>query len=391
MTTFFAFVIVITVLVFVHELGHFIAARSVGVRVERFSILLPPRLIALTSVDEGWEFRLFFFGRDEATGKLVWKPVVEKMIRRPGRKGSLTEYTLALIPFGGYVKMSGMIDESMDAAIEHQPFEVLSKPKWAQIWVMSAGVIMNILLAFILFSWIIGVTGIPEVTAEPVVGSVLEGMPAQTLGLEQGDRILSIDGQNVATWAAMTELIRPRANETVNLVWQRDSEIFHQDVVIGVDPTGMTEGENGMLGISPDYVYRPVSFSGALKAGAVSTVNGFGLIYLSLKMIATGTASIKDIGGPIAIARYAGDAAAMGWIYLVQFMALISVNLAFINILPVPGLDGGHILITLVEVVRRKPLTIKTRLLIQQVGMALLLVLIVTIMYNDIWKLIFSR
>ncbi len=389
MTTIFAFVIVITVLVFVHELGHYLAARSVGVRVERFSILLPPRIISFTSVPGGWEFRFFFFGRDEF-GKIIWKPIYERMINRPGRKGSLTEYTLALIPFGGYVKMSGMIDESLDTEVEHQPYEVLSKPKWAQIWVMSAGVIMNIVLAFILFSWITGVTGIPEATNEPVVGSILEGLPAQEIGMEPGDRIISIEGQSVETWSAMTELIRPRANESVHLVWERGREIIERDVVIGIDPTGMVEGEKGMLGIGPEWTYQPVSFGGALKAGAISTINGFGLIVLSMKMIASGTAQMSDIGGPIAIAQYAGDAAEMGWIYLVQFMALISVNLAFINILPIPGLDGGHILITIVEAIRRKPLTIKSRMVIQQIGMAVLLVLIVFVMANDIGKL-FTR
>ncbi len=390
MTTLFAFVIVITVLVFVHELGHYLAARSVGVRVERFSILLPPRLLSFTSVADGWEFRFFFIGRDE-TRKLVWKPVYTRFINKPGRRGSLTEYTLALIPFGGYVKLSGMIDESLDSTVEHAPYELLTKPRWAQAWVMSAGVIMNIVLAFILFSWIVGITGIPAISDEPVIAGILEDMPAEQLGLQPGDRILAIDGVQVVTWTEMTYLIRPRPGDAVSLRWERSGVIHEENVTIGIDPSPLSADSTGMLGIAPEWEYTPVNFIGALRAGAISTVNGFGLIYLSLKMIADGTASVKDIGGPIAIAQIAGDAAEMGWIYLVQFIALISVNLAFINILPVPGLDGGHILVIIIEALRRKPLTIKTRMIIQQIGMAILMVLILVIMYNDIWKLIFTR
>ncbi|NQU27731.1 MAG: site-2 protease family protein, partial [Candidatus Marinimicrobia bacterium] len=262
MTTFLAFVIVITVLVFFHELGHYLAARSVGVRVERFSILLPPRLFSFTSVDGGWEFKLFFFGKDES-GKLIWKPVISKLIPRPGRHGSLTEYTLALIPFGGYVKMSGMIDESMDTSIEHAPFELLSKSKWAQAWVMSAGVIMNILLAFVLFSWIAGVTGIPEISNEPVVSTVLKNMPAEEIGLLPGDRIVSIGGQPVTTWEEMTNLIRPIPAQEVLLVWQRDDAQMKAEVRIGINPNPVQNDSTGMLGIAPVWEYQPVNFVGA--------------------------------------------------------------------------------------------------------------------------------
>ena len=390
MTTFLAFVIVITVLVFFHEMGHYLAARSVGVRVERFSILLPPRLISFTSVPDGWEFRLFFYGRNELS-KLIWKPVYTRFISRPGRKGSLTEYTLASIPFGGYVKLSGMIDESLDTTVKHAPYELLSKPRWAQAWVMSAGVIMNIVLAFILFTWIVGITGIPEVSDEPIVSGVLEGMPAEELGLQPGDRIVAIDGNEVTNWNEMTRMIRLIPGKRISLRWERSGVIHEENVTIGVDPSPLRTDSIGMLGIAPEWEYTPVNFIGALRAGAISTVNGFGLIYLSIKMIADGRASVKDIGGPIAIAQFAGDAAEMGWIYLVQFMALISVNLAFINILPVPGLDGGHLLVIIIEALRRKPLTIKTRMVIQQIGMAILMVLILTIMYNDILKLIFTN
>ncbi len=386
MTTIVAFLITITVLVFIHELGHYLAARSVGVRIERFSILLPPRLFSFTSIKDGWEFRLFFFAKDD-TGKLVWKPVYQRLLTKPGRKGSLTEYTLALIPFGGYVKMSGMIDESMDTNIDHAPYELLSKPKWAQAWVMSAGVIMNIVLAFILFTWVITVNGVPEVSTEPVISGVLDGMPAQAIGMEAGDRVLAIDDTAVKTWDEMTNLIRPFPGKSIDLEWEHDGTVFRKNVVIGTEFSPNSADSIGMLGVAPNWEYIDVGFIGAIKAGAISTVNGFGLIIMSIQMIADGSASVKDLGGPIAIAQYAGEAAEMGWTTLVQFMALISVNLAFINILPVPGLDGGHLMVIIIEALRRKPLKIKTRMVIQQIGMAMLLLLIATIMYNDIWKL----
>ncbi|NQU26831.1 MAG: site-2 protease family protein, partial [Candidatus Marinimicrobia bacterium] len=175
------------------------------------------------------------------------------------------------------------------------------------------------------------------------------------------------------------------------LVWQRDDAQMKAEVRIGINPNPVQNDSTGMLGIAPVWEYQPVNFVGAIKAGAMTTVNGFTLIYLSLKMIVGDASLFKEIGGPIAIAQYAGEAAEMGWVYLVRFMALISVNLAFINILPIPGLDGGHILVIIIEALRRKPLTIKTRMVIQQIGMALLLVLIFFIMGNDIWKLIFNN
>ncbi|SVA30208.1 uncharacterized protein METZ01_LOCUS83062, partial [marine metagenome] len=199
MTTMGAFIIVLGVIVMVHELGHFFAARSVGVRVDRFSIGFPPRFITITSVSGGFEFRLFFYRRDQE-GKIVWGPVKSWLINKPGREGSGTEYCLAIIPLGGYVKMAGMIDESLDGKIEYKPDELMSKPVWAQIWVMSAGVIMNILLAFIIFTGVAWNNGTPAVSNEPVIHTLVDDMPAKAEGLLPGDRILSVDDVQISTW-----------------------------------------------------------------------------------------------------------------------------------------------------------------------------------------------
>ena len=151
MTYFIAFAFLISILVFVHELGHYLAARSIGVKVERFSVGFPPRLGTFTSVPGGWNINLFFFKKNK-DGKLKWLPIYDKKIKQKGKKGSGTEYCLSIIPFGGYVKVAGMIDESMDSSFDYKPYELMSKPRWKQIWFMSAGVLMNTLMAFVIYT-----------------------------------------------------------------------------------------------------------------------------------------------------------------------------------------------------------------------------------------------
>ena len=388
MTTLWATIVVIGVLVFVHELGHYLAARAGGVRVDRFSVGFPPRFITFTSVARGWAVRLFFF-RSEPSGKRTWGPVWETFLSRPGRKGSGTEYCLALIPLGGYVKMAGVIDESLDTAITHAPDELLSKPSWIQMGVMSAGVVMNVLLAFILFTGVIMKTGIPEVSDEPVVAQVVEGMPAEKIGLQPGDRIRSINGQAISSWTELSNIIHTIPQTPIELEIERKGEVFRQSVVTHYQVV-LQKGRPdtlGAIGIAPEFYYRAVGFLESMQAGAQSTLNSFTMIVTSLRMLVTGEASLKDLGGPIMIAQLAGETAKAGWIPLLTFIALISVNLAFINILPIPGLDGGHILVTLVELASRRKLTIKVRLVIQQIGMAFLLLLMATIILNDISRL----
>ena len=143
----------------------------------------------------------------------------------------------------------------------------------------------------------------------------------------------------------------------------------------------------GAIGISPKITYQPIGFLEAARMGAVSTIGGFGLIVLSIKMLISGEASFSDLGGPILIAQIAGKAARAGWGSLLIFMAFLSCNLALLNFLPIPGLDGGHVFIILAESLLRRKFTIKTRMVIQQIGMALLLLLMVTVMINDIVRL----
>lgn len=388
MTTLWATIIVLGVLVTVHELGHFFAARSVGVRVDRFSIGFPPRLFTLTSVDSGWLCSIFFYYRNEKN-KFVWGPVYEKMIGSKQRAGSNTEYCLSIIPLGGYVKMAGTIDESLDDNIKHTDDELMSKTPLQQIWVMSAGVIMNVLLAFVLFSGIAKYMGIPELSDEPVIAQLVPEMPAEAAGLQVGDRILALDNDTVEKWSDISKTIHAIPNTPILIKIQRGTLEF--DIAMTTKyQLAVIDGQVdtlGAIGIIQNYSYRPIGMAEAIKTGSIATVNGFGMIVMSIAMLVRGDASIKDIGGPIMIAQLAGEVARAGWIALLTFMALISCNLAFINILPIPGLDGGHILIIVIEGIIRRKLTVKTRMVIQQIGMAFLLLLIVTVIVNDISRL----
>ena len=387
MITLIATIILLGVLIFIHELGHYLAARSIGVRVERFSIGYPPRLMTFTSIPDGWEFRFFFYHKNE-DGKWAWGPVKSTSISHPGRKGSGTEYCFAVIPFGGYVKVAGVIDESMDATFEHKPYELMSKTKLQQIWFMSAGVIMNTLLAFIIFTGLSNYSGKPIISNEPVINELLPGLPAEISGLNSGDVIKEIEGNKISSWDDLTKEIHQRPNQQINLTYSRgdESKSILLKSSFQLNPT--TGDTIGVIGIYPNYEYQPVTFTESMSMGATATARGFGIIILSIKMLTSGQASIKELGGPIMIAQLAGETAKAGWIPFLSLMALISCNLAFLNILPIPGLDGGHIFITLIEGIIRRPLSMKMRMGIQQIGMALLLMLMITVIVNDVGRLL---
>jgi regulator of sigma E protease len=387
MTTFYAFIILLGVLVTIHEFGHFIAARSVGIRVERFSVGVPPRLFSITSIDGGFLLNIFFFKL--VNGKLKWHPIVSKKIKKGNRTGSNTEYVIALLPLGGYVKMAGMIDESMDTNITYKSDEFQSKTLFQKIWVLSAGVIMNTILAIIVFSLLGFYNGIPKTNDEPIVFELQENMPAEKAGVLPGDRIISINSEGISTWSDMTKIIHSNPNNLLSFKIKRGIDILDFDIKTSeyAVPSKSAIDTIGIIGIAPEVYYEDISFMKALSNGVSQTISSFGLIIYSLQMLGSGAASISDLGGPIMIAQLAGQTAEAGITPFLTFMALLSVNLAFLNILPIPGLDGGHIFIHLIEAILRRPLKIKTRIVIQQIGMALLLMLMVTVIMQDITRL----
>lgn len=388
MITILAMIFVLAVLIFVHELGHFLAARSVGVKVERFSLGFPPRLLSFTPLKDGWLFKLFFFRRNEK-GKFDWSPIFERVISKPLRKSTETEYSIALIPLGGYVKMAGTIDESLDNSITGAPYELNSKNRLQQIWVMSAGVLMNLLLAVLVFAGLTIMSGISEFSNEPVVDELVPGFPAEKVGIQGGDRIVSVNGTPVSTWEEMNVIISSKPNETIEIRWVRGEEEFSSQLTTRETQT-LYNGKPkvvGAMGITREYTIRDAGILESLKVGLVQTGFWLKVIVNTLGMLLTGEASAKDIGGPILIAQMAGQSARLGFAALLSFLAIISVNLAFINIIPIPGLDGGHILIITIESIIRRKLSVKVRIAIQQVGMAFLMLLILFVIYNDISRL----
>ena len=387
MTTLWAFIVLLGVLITIHEYGHFIAARSVGVQVERFSIGMPPRFLTIESIDNGYLLRIFFFKRSE--GSFKWLPIIEKHIKSLGRTGSRTEYVIALLPLGGYVKMAGMIDESMDTKISYEENEFMSKPLWAKVWILSAGVIMNTILAFIIFSALGYYQGSAEVVDEPVIRETIANMPAESAGMLPGDIIKKLDGNDIQTWEELTTFVKAKPDSEIELVLEREGNIIKKIITSTASIVPVKGGMDtvGVLGIYPEIVYTSITLNEAVSVGWSRTAGSFVMIIESLRMLGSGEATVKDFGGPIMIAQLAGQTAEAGFIPFLTFMALLSVNLAFLNILPIPGLDGGHIFIHLVESLIRRPLTLKTRIAIQQIGMAFLLLLMVTIIFQDITRL----
>lgn len=340
-------------LVFIHELGHFLAAKSVGVRVEKFYI----------------GFNLFGLG---------WKKVY---------KG--TEYGIGLFPIGGYVKVAGVIDESFDTGYTGAPDEFRSKKTWQKVWIMSAGVIMNFVLAVVILAHLSYHNGISEADSQAVVGAVAPEYPAEKLGLLEGDEIISINGNSITDWDSMTGEIHSRPNESVYISWNRDGQVFADSVQTTSTPQliGDELVELGMIGIMPVFTNREIGFIESFQFGAQRTLQLLDLTYRSLKALIKGNVSIRDIAGPITIVKIAGETASAGMDALLGLMAFLSVNLALINILPIPGLDGGHVVIALVEGLIRRELPLNIKLRIQKVGIFLLMILFFTIMVNDIQRL----
>jgi regulator of sigma E protease len=350
MHTLFYFLVTIGIIIFVHELGHFLAAKAVGIRVERFSIGYPPRLY--------------------------------------GRRYGDTDYCISAIPLGGYVKMSGMIDESLggDEKITGASYEFMSKKTWEKILVITAGVLMNFVLAFLIFSFLAGVQGLPT-AALPIVNEVVAGSPAETAGLRAADHIVSIDGTQIETWEQLVGIIQKSPDRPIDIEWTRDGAQMEATVVpkseeANVDGEVKQIGRIG-IGMGPYYIFEKVGPGGALKAGFEMTINGGTLVVKSLWRAVT-SFSMKELGGPIAIANASREAAKAGVLYLLNLIGMLSLSIGLLNLLPIPALDGGHLVIVLVEGISRRKLGDKVKIVIQQVGMVLIFLLMAGVIAKDI-------
>ncbi len=451
MLTTVAFLFVIGVLIFVHELGHFMAAKAVGIAVPRFSIGLGPT----TPLS---------FRRAE------------------------TEYVISWIPFGGYVKMASLEEQQAMAALEggeleeefppEQLFESKSLP--ARILVLSAGVIMNALFAWATYSGLLMahgraveltttvsrvdaailpeaagalaevpfgtrvekingramtswndviegvldprsdelafelstggpiVVGVPGVDAEqraliaqamkplrpPRIGSMLAGTPAAEAGIEIGDLITHIDGEPVPSWEDLVAAVEPSAGKPLRLSIDRAGETLEIEVTPAEreveDPLTGEMRKVGRVGINPKLETRRIELglTAAVAEGGRQTWDNGVAVLIFLKGLVLGQVSVRQLGGPIMIAQVSGRAARIGFDYLLTIMAFLSVNLAILNLLPIPVLDGGHLVFLVLEGLRGKPLPQSLRLRLTQVGMVMLLGIMLFAVVNDVFRII---
>jgi regulator of sigma E protease len=427
--TFLYFLLVLGVLIFVHELGHFLVARWYGVRVLTFSLGFGPKILKLT------------------------------------RGG--TEYCISLVPLGGYVKMAGeTVADERDGA----PDEFLSKSKWIRFQVYLAGPAMNVLLAVIVMIGVLSRgANVPEYLSQPpVVGVVQPDSPAERVGIQVGDRILAVNGREMPTWDALSLAVLPKADQelTVNI------ERAGQRQTLQIVPEAIDKYEMGSLGVLPRlrpeivevHPGRPAAAAGLQAGDVVVGIDGRSapsredlvtvfkkspskqvvldverggqtiqvpvtpegaegaamigatistwevtptdptlleaiplginhtwettqLIMSNLKGLFTGETKVRQLMGPIAIADLSGSAGALGWIPLFNLMAMISLNLALLNLMPVPVLDGGQMAILVLEGAARRDFSVKLKERFAMVGAALIVALMVTVIYNDIARL----
>ncbi len=449
LSTVFYFIITIGVLVFIHEFGHFIAAKSCGMRAEIFAI--------------GMGYRLFGYNRVNGFTFLKLDETLDL--------GDHTDYRLAAFPIGGYVKIAGMIDESMDTEFVNstpQPWEFRSKPVWQRMIVICAGVIMNVLLAAAVF-WSISFVQGDRLMQTTAIGYVVPDSPADHAGLKTGDTILSVNGKPIDHWEAILQSMYldnigkdlvidfERAQQRSSVVVARASLPDIQNAAFGIIPSqteaiisevmknkpadkaGLKPGDvilslNAVRVFNEQQVIKIIkanpstavamlwkrgtdtlsaavipSKDGLIGIGIGSRYNGpvltirYGLagsfakgmnetgriVVLHVQFfwqLITGKQSFsKSVGGPVKIAQMANRTADAGIMSFLGFMGLLSVSLAVLNILPLPALDGGHFFLLAIEGIFRRPVPQKVQMVIQQIGVVLLMALMAFVLFNDIF------
>jgi len=345
-------IFVLAVVIFVHELGHFLVAKWCDVEIHTFSMGFGPKIFA--------------------------------------KRWGETEYRLALFPFGGYVRMAG--EDGAEAPLTDPSRGFSAKPLGQRAAIVAAGPGVNLVFAFLVFAATFFVYGenIPVEMAR--IGGIAPGAPAAEAGLQAGDEVLSVDGEATPTWESLAERVRKSEGKSLVLSVRRGEETLSLNVVPKPRPErdylGEVVGEAYMIGIERALELKPVGLFESLTLGARYTWAFTRMIFETLARLFQGRVSASDLGGPIMIAQEAGRRAATGLEPLLRFMALISVNLGVINVLPVPVLDGGHLFFFLIEAVRGKPLSMRYREIAQQVGVFLLVALMVFVVFNDISRIV---
>ena len=359
--TLLGFILLIGPLVVVHELGHYWVGRWCGVKADAFSV---------------------GFGRE--------------LFGRTDRHG--TRWKLSAIPLGGYVQFAGDMDPTSrpdDEKFAHlTPAERArtfnAKPLWQRTLIVAAGPATNLLAALLIFSAFNLAFG--KIESPPVVGHFSDRAPARDAGLRVGDRIVAIDGTRVEQFPDIVALVVPYPGQTVSLAVDRAG----QSLVIPVpllthverDKFG-NESRIGRLGISPAKArIAPVGPGEAVALAGKQTWNIMRMLVVGVRQIVTGQRSVQELGGPIKTAKYSGEQLSLGWLSFVSFAAFISINLAFINLLPIPALDGGHLAFYAAEAIRRKPLGARSQSWAFRTGMFLVLGLMLFVTLNDLVSLL---
>lgn len=351
-TTILSFVFVLGVLVFVHELGHFAVAKWVGILVEKFSLGFPPNIFT--------------------------------------RKKGDTTYCIGLIPLGGFVKMAGDASDEKPTGASN---EFGSKTVGRRAAVIFAGPFMNYLAAIVFMIALFMVEGVPKQDPEGiVVGTLLEDGPGARAGLQTDDLIISVDGQRVHDFREMATLINAKVAEDLTFSWLHGADTISATVITAVNTHTNASGGLDSIGIIGFSQQR--ESVGLFKAASL----GFTYTHFVVAMTATfvkdliiGNQSAKMIGGPIFIAKEAGRAARQGPAGILYLLGVLSINLAILNVLPIPILDGAHLVFLAVEKIKGSPVSLKVRGWSQQVGLVLIMSLIIFVTYNDIMRIFTSN
>lgn len=343
--SFLVSILILGFLILVHEAGHFLVARRMGVRVLRFSIGFGPRL-------------------------LTWQ-----------RHG--TEYALSLVPLGGYVKMAG----EQRSEYTHQPWEYLSKPIGTRAAIIVAGPLVNYLVA-VATLWLVFVIGYPELS--PAIGTLLEDMPAQAAGFQPGDRVVAIGGQSVRTWDELTKIVHRSAGLPLDVEIEREGARQHLRVVPQAkdhrDLYGRTRPV-GLIGVAPsgDMTVTRVGPLEAVRRTFLKQAEWCASIGLAFWSMATGRLSMREsITGPIGIIILTSEAVHLGFAWVLSLVSLFSLSLAVFNVFPIPILDGGHLFFLALEKLRGTPVSLSVQERATQVSLVVLVALVIIVSVNDV-------
>ncbi|MFZ3129694.1 MAG: RIP metalloprotease RseP [Desulfosporosinus sp.] len=351
MLTTLAIVFVFGSMVMIHELGHYMVAKWIGVKVTEFTFGFGPKIV--------------------------------------GYQGQETLYALRFIPLGGFVKLYGM-DPEVDAlgkaviAPSQDTRSFMNKPIWQRMAVIAAGPIMNFVLAIILFVGVFAYLGIPTAGTTNMIGSLVAGKPAVASGLQPGDKILAVNNESTPDWTRLTEVIHAKPDQVLSLTVERAKEKRQQTVAVKTEKDAQTG--YGMIGIAPEVTYTHASILQSTRFGLERTLDFTKFIMVTLVQMITGKIP-ADVGGPVMIAQVIGEGARQGLANLLSLTGVLSIQLGLINLFPIPALDGSRLVFLLIEGVRGKPLNPEKENMIHLVGFVLLMALMIAVTYKDVLRL----